>query len=388
MDYPLGHRLRELPGPLLLTGHTGFKGTWMTFLLEHLNVSVVGYALPAEKDSLYDRADRTGVIPEAFGDVRDYESLEEFIDLNKPSTIIHMAAQPIVLKSYESPRETFDVNVMGTVNVLDIAFKKDFVKAIIVVTTDKVYRNDNSGRAFIESDPLEGKDPYSASKVGTESVVAAWQQIAKVSGGPKVVSVRAGNVIGGGDFAENRIIPDLIRGVMSGAVVEIRNPHSTRPWQHVLDPLCGYLNVIENCLQGKEYSNFNFGPISDNLSVGELTQIAKSFFKDLKLNNIQNPSHLNFETTPLDIESIYRLQEAPIGRKEAESLQIDTKRAILLLDWFPRWTQLEAVSASMDWWNSVLFKSVPIIEACMVDLANIVGTSHENTSTLRGKYPW
>ena len=183
MDYPLGQHLRELPGPLLLTGHTGFKGTWMTFLLEHLNVPVVGYSLPAEKDSLYDRAERTGAIPEALADIRDYDALEQFIDLHKPSTIIHMAAQPLVLKSYESPRETFDMNIMGTVNLLDIAFKKDFVKAIIVVTTDKVYRNDNSGKAFVETDPLEGKDPYSASKVGTEAVVAAWQQIAKVSGG-------------------------------------------------------------------------------------------------------------------------------------------------------------------------------------------------------------
>jgi CDP-glucose 4,6-dehydratase len=154
MDYSLGQRLRELPGPLLLTGHTGFKGTWMTFLLEHLNVPMIGYSLPAEKDSLYDRAERTGTIPEALADIRDYKALEQFIELHKPSTIIHMAAQPLVLKSYESPRETFDVNVLGTVNVLDIAFQKDFVKAIIVVTTDKVYRNDNSGRAFVESDPL------------------------------------------------------------------------------------------------------------------------------------------------------------------------------------------------------------------------------------------
>ena len=128
MEYPLGKRLSVLPGPLLLTGHTGFKGTWMTFLLEHLKVPVVGYSLPAEKDSLFDRAERTGAIPEVFADIRDYEILEKFIDEHKPSTIIHMAAQPLVLKSYESPRETFDVNVMGTVNVLDIAFKKDFVK--------------------------------------------------------------------------------------------------------------------------------------------------------------------------------------------------------------------------------------------------------------------
>ncbi len=388
MDYPLGQRLRALSGPLLLTGHTGFKGTWMTFLLEHLNVPVVGFALPAEKDSLYDRAERIGAIPEALTDIRDYAALERFIDLHKPSTIIHMAAQPLVLKSYESPRETFDVNVMGTVNILDIAFKKDFVKAIIVVTTDKVYRNDNSGRAFVETDPLEGKDPYSASKVGTESVVAAWQQIAKVSGGPKVVSVRAGNVIGGGDFAANRIIPDLIRGVMNGKPVEIRNPNSTRPWQHVLDPLIGYLNVVENCLQGAEYSRFNFGPMSDSLTVVELTQIASTFFKDLKLITTQNTTPVNIDASGIDLDTNYRNHEKPRENIEAASLQIDTKNANLLLDWFPRWTQVEAVCTSMDWWNSVLFESVSIIEACKVDLMKAINGNNENTSILRGKEPW
>jgi CDP-glucose 4,6-dehydratase len=239
MQNPLGQRLRELPGPVLLTGHTGFKGTWMTFLFEQLKIPVVGYSLPPEKDSLYDRASRTGAIPEKFADIRDYVGLEEFIDFHKPSTIIHMAAQPLVLRSYESPRETFDVNTMGTVNVLDIAFKKAFVQAIIVVTTDKVYRNDNSGRAFVETDALEGKDPYSASKVGTEAVVSAWQQISRVSGGPCVVSVRAGNVIGGGDFAENRLIPDLVRSSLSSKVLNIRNSENVRPWQHVLEPLQG-----------------------------------------------------------------------------------------------------------------------------------------------------
>jgi CDP-glucose 4,6-dehydratase len=161
MKYPLGQRLRELPGPLLLTGHTGFKGTWMTFLLEHLEVPVIGYSLAAEKDSLFDRLQRTGSIPEEFSDIRNYEALDNFVNMHKPSTIIHMAAQPLVLESFQNPHDTFEVNVMGTVNVLDVAFKKNSVKAIIVVTTDKVYKNDDSRKSFIESDPLEGNDPYS-----------------------------------------------------------------------------------------------------------------------------------------------------------------------------------------------------------------------------------
>ena len=163
--------LRSLSGPVLITGHSGFKGTWLTLLLEKLGIEVVGFSLSPEKDSLFDRASRTGAIKEVFADIRDCELLNSYINSVKPSAIIHMAAQPLVLESYRLPKQTFDVNVMGTVNVLDSAFKADSVKAVVVVTTDKVYRNDNSGRAFIESDPLEGKDPYSASKVGTEAVV-------------------------------------------------------------------------------------------------------------------------------------------------------------------------------------------------------------------------
>jgi CDP-glucose 4,6-dehydratase len=349
MEMPLGQRLRELRGPLLLTGHTGFKGTWMTFLLEHLNVPVVGFSLPAEKDSLFDRAERTGAIPEEFSDIRDYEALERFIDLHKPSTIIHMAAQPLVLKSYESPRETFDVNVMGTVNILDIAFKKDFVKAIIVVTTDKVYRNDNSGRSFIESDPLEGKDPYSASKVGTEAVVAAWQQIAKASGGPKVVSVRAGNVIGGGDFAENRIIPDLIRGVITRDPVEIRNPESTRPWQHVLDPLRGYLMSIE-ALNIKFHTNLNFGPNQESISVSEVVEIGSRTVSNLETFNTQHSDKK--------------------GLFEAINLHLDSTVAKDLLGWKPIWSQKEAITKSFQWWDAYLNQNKNPDYLCKKDISD------------------
>ena len=339
MENPLGQRLRELPGPLLLTGHSGFKGTWMTFLLEHLNIPVVGYSLPAEKDSLYERAERKGVIPEVFADIRDYNALESFIDLHKPSTIIHMAAQPLVLKSYESPRETFDVNVMGTVNVLDVAFKKDFVKAIIVVTTDKVYKNDNSGRAFVETDPLEGKDPYSASKVGTESVVAAWQQIAQVSGGPKVLSVRAGNVIGGGDFAKDRLIPDLVRALLSGKFIEIRNPDSTRPWQHVLDPLRGYLLALEFVLAGNEVKHLNFGPKEEDelMSVREVALIFKSSF--------ELTSDKSYE---LNFKELNRLDH-----RESKFLAIDSTRSKSVLGWESFWSTRHAVERSGIWWGKV-----------------------------------
>jgi CDP-glucose 4,6-dehydratase len=360
MENPLGQRLRELPGPLLLTGHTGFKGTWMTFLLEHLNIPVVGYSLPAEVDSLYDRAERMGDIPEAFADIRDYKAFERFVDLHKPSTIIHMAAQPLVLKSYESPRETFDVNVMGTVNVLDIAFKRDFVKAIIVVTTDKVYRNDNSGRAFVETDPLEGKDPYSASKVGTEAVVSAWRQIAKVSGGPKVVSVRAGNVVGGGDFAENRIIPDLIRGVISRNPVEIRNPESIRPWQHVLDPLSGYILLLESLISKGEVreSTLNFGPNQEKVSVSRIVEIGCLFFPDTLLANLNDFSNKDFV--------------------EATVLTLNNSKSLSTLEWQPKWDQEESISKTFEWWMRFLEHEEKPRILCNRDIHNFLEmvTSH------------
>jgi CDP-glucose 4,6-dehydratase len=357
MEFPLGQRLSELPGPLLLTGHTGFKGTWMTFLLERLNVPVIGYSLPAEKDSLYDRAERKGAIPEEFSDIRDYDVLERFIDRHKPSTIIHMAAQPLVLESYETPRETFDINVMGTANLLDIAFKKDFVKVAIVVTTDKVYKNDNLGRAFIESDPLEGKDPYSASKVGTEAVVAAWQQIAKVSGGPKVVSVRAGNVIGGGDFAANRIIPDLIRGVMTGNSVEIRNPSSTRPWQHVLDPLSGYICAAESVLNGKFIGSVNFGPRGSKISVAELTEIGTRTFPTLlKQLNFTNVSDSTLE---------------------ARYLEIDSEFSNNLLNWTTKWDSEHAIELAFEWWGKYLKKDIDASSLCRFEVTQFLSGSND-----------
>jgi CDP-glucose 4,6-dehydratase len=348
MENPVGQSIRELPGPLLLTGHTGFKGTWMTFLLEHLNVPVVGYSLSPEKDSLFDRAERTGAIPEVFADIRDYETLEKFIDEKKPSTIVHMAAQPLVLKSYENPRETFEINVMGTVNILDISFKKDFVKTIVVVTTDKVYRNDNSGRAFVETDPLEGKDPYSASKVGTEAVVAAWQQISKVSGGPEIVSGRAGNVIGGGDFAQDRLIPDIIRGLISENRIEIRNPESTRPWQHVLDPLVGYIKVIEACQEGGNLKSVNFGPDVTEFSVKNLVEIGSTIFPELR-------NFLIFKEISRDL-------------KEAGKLHISSNLGKGTLNWTPRWTHEQSIQLTFKWWKDLIESSTDPTSLCLRDI--------------------
>jgi CDP-glucose 4,6-dehydratase len=347
VEYSLGEHLRELPGPLLLTGHTGFKGTWMTFLFEELKVPVIGFSLSPEKDSLYEKTNRLGVIPEEYGDIRNYDLLKAFIELHKPSTIIHMAAQPLVLKSYENPLATFETNVMGTANILDIAFKSNFVQAVVIVTTDKVYKNSSSGIKFIESDSLLGKDPYSASKVGAESVVSAWQQIAKVFGGPKVVSVRAGNVIGGGDLAKDRLIPDIIRSHISRKPLIVRNQKSTRPWQHVLDPLNGYVSVVESLLQGKLIDNINFGPSEKSLEVAKVVEICSKF-----------------------IEFDFQIQDLSIALQniESASLDLDINYAIQILNWRPVYSQDFAIQKTMNWWKNVLEKKEIPSSMCTKDI--------------------
>jgi CDP-glucose 4,6-dehydratase len=343
----LGKTLQNLPGPVLITGHTGFKGAWMTLLLQHLGISVVGYSLKPEKDSLYSRAKLKGQIPEKFGDIRSYKKLKNFINVHQPSVIIHLAAQPLVLESYRIPLETFDVNVMGTANLLDICFNVKSVQAVLVVTTDKVYRNDNSNRAFIESDPLEGHDPYSASKVGTESVVKAWQTISEVSGGPKVISVRAGNVIGGGDYAKNRLIPDLVRSILiKKEDVVLRNSESTRPWQHVLDPLVGYLAALDLSLKGTSEFSYNFGPSEKNLPVAT---VAERFIKLSKSNS----------------EIII---DKPNSIQEAINLNLNTDKSREVLNWNSQWDQICSIELSFNWWAKVLNHGVSPKEACLEDI--------------------
>lgn len=348
MDLTLGKRLRELSGPVLVTGHTGFKGTWLTLLLERLGVPIVGLSLPAEPLSLYERMNRKGAIPEAFLNIHDFEAIQEFMGQHRPAAIIHMAAQPIVLESYKTPRETFATNVMGTVNILDAAFASNHVEAIVVVTTDKVYRNDNSGKKFSELEALAGKDPYSASKVGTESAVAAWQQISKISGGPKVVAVRAGNVIGGGDWAEDRIIPELIRGFSTNSQVIVRNPKSTRPWQHVLDPLVGYVMLLEAVLKGDQITSMNFGPDSESLSVNEIVDISRRTWP-----------------LPTSVEFGVGKQEEAM---EAIALQLNSEKARTSLKWRCAWNQRESVEATIQWWDKVMNKSVDPRAACEADI--------------------
>ena len=344
--------LKSLKGPVLITGHTGFKGSWLSLLLNHLGIEHFGYSLEAEEDSLYRRANLERVSSGVVGDIRDLENLSKVIKDVRPSAIIHLAAQPLVLKSYQDPLETFQTNCMGTANVLKAAFETPSVEIVLVITTDKVYRNDNSGRRFVESDPLEGKDPYSASKVAAEAVCAAWQQITKISGGPKVLVARAGNVIGGGDFAKDRLIPDVIRAVSLGNPIKIRNPLATRPWQHVLDPLIGYLKYMEHGLETPNAEpSLNFGPLEPSLQVNAVLEIAKEYFRDA-----------------LRIE--YEIYEREV---ESKALELDSNLAIQKLNWKPNWSQEKAISESFLWWSSVMKDSNAAIRATQENITRALG---------------
>ena len=347
MENRVEKALKALNGPILITGHTGFKGTWLTLLLEQMGLEVVGISLPSEEESLYQRMQRIGKIPESFIDIRNFEDTQKKIKDFAPSAVIHMAAQPLVLNSYKSPRETFDTNVMGTVNVIDGSFASETVKVVVAVTTDKVYKNSNNNNRFTENDALSGKDPYSASKVGSEAAISAWQQIALVKNGPRVISVRAGNVIGGGDFAESRLLPDLIRGFSKNASVSVRNPHSTRPWQHVLDPLNGYLLALAQALEGGNESAFNFGPSEESLQVEEVVRIAASSWGD-------------------SAKFIFDQEMNP--NKESVTLQLDSTLAMKVLNWKPSWDQKASIVSTMDWWKKVLLNGVNPSEACLSDI--------------------
>lgn len=348
MNSNVGEVLRGLPGPILVTGHTGFKGTWLTLLLEYLNIPVVGISLPPEDNSLYSLMKRENKIIEKFIDIRNLSDLQGTIQKFAPSAVLHMAAQPLVLESYKSPISTFEVNVIGSANLLESCLNTVSVKTIGVITTDKVYRNLGLGRSFKESDPLEGRDPYSSSKVGTESVITAWREISLNQGGPQIFSLRAGNVIGGGDRARNRLLPDIVSSKLSGNPLEVRNPKSTRPWQHVLDPLHGYLMALEKSLNKQIAPAYNFGPSSKSLTVDNVVKIANNAWGDSLL--ILNSDH------------------SQKNNYEAGELAIDTSLSSKEFNWRPRWSQEDAVRSTINWWRQVSEGTLTPYQACEHDM--------------------
>jgi CDP-glucose 4,6-dehydratase len=343
-------RINALKGPILVTGHTGFKGAWLTLMLEHLGYRVIGIAREPEENSLFSKMNRAGSIEEIFADLQDQDKITNFVNTHKPSIVFHLAAQSLVAESYRDPIQTFSTNVMGTASILEACCNVDSVQVVLVATTDKVYENNDSGRKFVESDPLGGKDPYSASKVGTEMVVKAWRSVQSTGRQPKIIVARAGNVIGGGDYAENRIFPDLIRSIRSNKPIEIRNPHSTRPWQHVLDPLHGYIRFAEECLGGLETETLNFGPDGDDITVAQLISIAE-------------------ENLP-----VHRLKDnnEKVSFNEAKHLSLDSSCAKRELSWTPRYSQVEAIHSTAKWWARYLSGEESANALCMSEIEQFI----------------
>ena len=258
---------------VLVTGHTGFKGTWLTKILVDAGAQVAGISLNGEDRPFYERAGLTQLIHDVRADIRDYSTLLTQFRLCKPEIVFHLAAQPLVRQSYACPRGTYETNVMGTLNVLECIRLTDSVKSAVIVTTDKVYRNREQGHAFREDDILDGFDPYSNSKSCAELVTATYRR--SYPNLPPISTARAGNVIGGGDFAKDRIIPDCVRAASKGEPIHVRNPHSVRPYQHVLEPLFAYLLIAEKQCDNPALADcYNIGPEDcDCVTTGELVTL-------------------------------------------------------------------------------------------------------------------
>lgn len=251
---------------VLVTGHTGFKGSWLCMILKMYGANVTGYSLePDMEPSLFELAHIAEGMKSVIGDVRDLEYLQSVFDEVKPEYVFHLAAQPIVRESYKHPVDTYSTNVMGTVNVLECVRHSDTVKSVLNVTTDKVYLNSEQHKGYVEEDKLDGYDPYSNSKSCSELVTHSYYNSFLKEKGIRVSTARAGNVIGGGDFEKDRIIPDCVRAVLSGEQIIVRNPHSVRPYQHVIEPLMVYLMIVQKQFEDEKYQGaYNVGPDEEN----------------------------------------------------------------------------------------------------------------------------
>lgn len=319
---------------MLVTGHSGFKGSWLSFWLSEIGAVVRGYSLdsPSSPSLFKILGGERSIAGETGKDIRSREVLEQIVESFNPEIVFHLAAQSLVLEGYASPRETFDVNVQGTVNLLESLKKAEALEVVIVATTDKVYRPDKSGAPHSETDPLGGLDPYSVSKAAADLVVGFYRGWFLENRNAAVAAVRAGNVIGGGDWAKHRLVPDLVRSWKTGEVFAMRNPSQVRPWQHVLEPLRGYLVYAEFLHKFPTASApMNFGPdLGGHLSVEQVVEQARNVLPGLRL--VTSNEHAN--------------------SKETELLRLDNSRAASLLGVQPIWTASKAVECSIGWYRS------------------------------------
>lgn len=333
---------------VLITGHTGFKGSWMCKMLINAGAKVTGYALEAPTNpNLFEMCNLAGQMNSVVGDIRDLKHLLQVFEEVQPEIVIHMAAQPIVRDSYKDPVYTYDVNVMGTVNILECVRKSMSVKSFVNVTTDKVYLNKEWVWGYRENEELNGYDPYSNSKSCSELVTSSYKNSFFGDRDIAITTVRAGNVIGGGDFANDRIIPDCIRAASEGREIIVRNPYSTRPYQHVLEPVAAYLMIAQAQYENKECAgNYNVGPDDvDCWTTGELvTLFCDKWNREMKSNIIWKNVHDG-------------------GPHEANFLKLDCSKLKATFGWKPHWNVETAMEKIVEWSNVYLRNED--VTACM-----------------------
>lgn len=321
---------------VFVTGHTGFKGSWLCKILSNAGAKVTGYSLnPPTEPSLFKIANIDSEVNSIIGDIRDYKSLKAAFDKVQPEIVLHLAAQPIVRDSYKDPAYTYETNVMGTVDILECVRNSDCVKSFLNVTTDKVYLNREWSWGYRENEELDGFDPYSNSKSCSELVTHSYKNSFFSDKHTAISTARAGNVIGGGDFANDRIIPDCIRAVSENKVITVRNPYSTRPYQHVLEPLFAYLMIAAKQYENEKYSGwYNVGPDEcDCVTTGDLVDLfCKCWGEGARWKKIAE-------------------ENAP---HEANFLKLDCSKIKSVFGWKPRWHISEAIEKTVEWSRAYL----------------------------------
>lgn len=324
---------------VLVTGHTGFKGSWLSLWLDRLGADVAGLALaPNTTPSHFELIGLNELVRHFEGDIRNPDDVEKAFNVCNPEIVFHLAAQPLVRDSYADPKTTFDTNIGGTVNILEAVRASSSVKAVVVITSDKCYENREWVWGYRESDPMGGRDPYSASKGAAEIVCASYHRsfFCESGLGPHIgfATVRAGNVIGGGDWAKDRLIPDCVRSLSKNEPIKIRNPNATRPWQHVLDPLSGYLQITQRLLENpRHYSGaWNFGPAdTDHITVGTL---ARQFIEAWGTGEIETG------------------ETKKSAKHEAHLLRLSIDKAAYELGWFPVLNSKSALDRTVAWYKA------------------------------------
>lgn len=323
---------------VLVTGHTGFKGAWLSFWLKKMGAKVIGIGLePVYKPNIFEEINLKDEITSLYIDIRDKKEVEKVFQLYKPEMVFHLAAQPLVRESYDEPVETYETNVIGTSNILFSAYKCNEVKAVVNITTDKCYENKEWYWSYRECDELGGYDPYSSSKACSEILTASFRKSFYDKKDKLIATVRAGNVIGGGDWSKDRIVPDIIRSVFENDKLTIRSGASIRPFQHVLEPLCGYIMIMEKLYLGnKEFGEaWNFGP--DNESIICVEKLTNDFL------NILNVSKSNGNVEFLNKN---------MGVHEAKLLKLDSTKAKEKLKWKPRWQIDKTIESTAIWYKA------------------------------------